>query len=160
MPTYPDRSFLTVAGPYLLLTGLSAPVSGADWSLTSPFANYQLRSPLSNSLLASPYHFRSREIPSPKPFVWFRAKTDKGIVCLADHLHSVIIHNSSYKNDIKYLEANTHHNNRGNNIGNNRTNNNINMNYKISKNINKNRRRNVFWFNPSLCKLSNINTGK
>ena len=29
------------------------------------------------------------EIAGPKPFVWFRAKTDKGIVCLADHLHSV-----------------------------------------------------------------------
>ena len=29
------------------------------------------------------------EISSPKPFVWFRAKTDKGIVCLADLLHSV-----------------------------------------------------------------------
>ena len=29
------------------------------------------------------------EISSPKPFVWFRAKTDKGIVCLAGHLHSV-----------------------------------------------------------------------
>ena len=45
--------------------------------------------PFPNSLLASPYHFRSREISSPKPFVWFRAKTDKGIVCLASHLHSV-----------------------------------------------------------------------
>ena len=30
------------------------------------------------------------EIAGPKPFVWFRAKTDKGIVCLADHQHSVI----------------------------------------------------------------------
>ena len=29
------------------------------------------------------------EILSPKPFVWFRTKTDKGIVCLADLLHSV-----------------------------------------------------------------------
>ena len=26
-----------------------------------------------------------------KPFVWFRAKTDKGIVCLAGHLYSVTI---------------------------------------------------------------------
>ena len=31
------------------------------------------------------------EIAGPKPFVWFCAKTDKGIVCLADHLHSVTI---------------------------------------------------------------------
>ena len=29
------------------------------------------------------------EISSQKPFVWFRTKTDKGIICLADHLHSV-----------------------------------------------------------------------
>ena len=28
-------------------------------------------------------------ISIPTPFVWFRAKTDKGIVCLAGHLHSV-----------------------------------------------------------------------
>ena len=34
-------------------------------------------------------HFRSPEISSPKLFVWFRAKTDNGIVCLADHQHSV-----------------------------------------------------------------------
>ena len=33
------------------------------------------------------------EISSPKPFVWFCAKTDKGIVCLAGHLHSVTIGN-------------------------------------------------------------------
>ena len=29
------------------------------------------------------------EIVGQKAFVWFRAKTDKGIVCLADHLHGV-----------------------------------------------------------------------
>ena len=29
------------------------------------------------------------EISSPKPFVWFCTKTDKGIVCLAGHQHSV-----------------------------------------------------------------------
>ena len=39
--------------------------------------------------LAFPSYFRSSEILGPKPFVWFRVKTDKGIVCLADHLHSV-----------------------------------------------------------------------
>ena len=33
--------------------------------------------------------------------------------------------NSIYKNELKYLEANRHHNNRGNDIGDNRTNNNI-----------------------------------
>ena len=31
------------------------------------------------------------EISCPKPFVCFRAKTDKGIVCLADHLQSVTV---------------------------------------------------------------------
>ena len=42
-----------------------------------------------NSLLASSSTSGYGEISSPKPFVWFRAKTDKGIVCLAGHLHSV-----------------------------------------------------------------------
>ena len=32
------------------------------------------------------------------------------------------------------------------------------MNNKISKNIN--RCRNIIWFNPPFCKLSNINIGK
>ena len=49
--------------------------------------------PLSNQL--------SSRVPLPlpatprfqvqKPFVWFRAKTDKGIVCLAGHLYSVTV---------------------------------------------------------------------
>ena len=34
------------------------------------------------------------------------------------------------------------------------------MDNKISKDINKNRHRNIIWFNPPFCKLSNINTGK
>ena len=34
------------------------------------------------------------------------------------------------------------------------------MDNKINKNINKNRRRNIIWFNPSFCKLCNINIGK
>ena len=38
---------------------------------------------------AFPSYFRSRRDLESKPFVWFRAKTDKGIVCLAEHLHSV-----------------------------------------------------------------------
>ena len=38
--------------------------------------------------LASP-HFRLVRDLESKPFVWFRAKTDKGIVCLADHPLSV-----------------------------------------------------------------------
>ena len=64
--------------------------SGVDWSLASPFANCQLLSPfVSLSDWCSLPTSGHAEISSPKPFVWFRAKTDKGIVCLADHLHSV-----------------------------------------------------------------------
>ena len=44
-----------------------------------------------HSLLASPSTSGHGEISSPKPFVWFRAKTDKGIVCFAGHLHSVTL---------------------------------------------------------------------
>ena len=42
-----------------------------------------------NSLLASTSTSGHGENSNPKPFVWFRAKTDQGIVCLAGHLHSV-----------------------------------------------------------------------
>ena len=69
------------------------------------------------------------------------------------------LHNSGYKNELKYLEANRHHKNRDNNIGNHGTNNDI-MDDEISKTINKNRRRNIIWFNPPFCKLSKINRGK
>ena len=68
-------------------TGLSAPVSTGHSRLLSPTASLELLCP--TLFLRSLPHFRSPEISSPKPFVWFRAKTDKGIVCLADHLHSV-----------------------------------------------------------------------
>ena len=44
-----------------------------------------------NSLLAPPSTSGHGGISSPKPFVWFRAKTDKGIVCLAGHLRSVTL---------------------------------------------------------------------
>ena len=60
-------------------------LSGVDWPLAPPFANCPLRVPLSNS----------SRVPLPTSghvVVWFRAKTDKGIVCLADHLHSVTLH--------------------------------------------------------------------
>ena len=39
--------------------------------------------------LAFPSYFQSCRDLESKPFVWFCAKTVKGIVCLADHLHSV-----------------------------------------------------------------------
>ena len=75
-----------------MLTRLSAAVSGVDCLCPCPVANC-LSAPLSNQLssrvpLTTSGH---TEISSPKPFVCFRAKTDKGIVCLADHLHSVTV---------------------------------------------------------------------
>ena len=87
MPTYLDRTLLTCLDP--LSCRLVSLLSGADWSLASPFANP------SSSFFVQLSHRRSlptsghAEISSPKPFVWFRAKTDKGTVCLADHLLSV-----------------------------------------------------------------------
>ena len=87
MPTYPDRS-----------SSLLRTLSHADWSLCCPVSTATrvtlLQLPSSQSLcltlwLAFPSYFRSRRDLESKPFVWFRAKIDKGIVCLADHLHSV-----------------------------------------------------------------------
>ena len=101
-----------------------------------------------------------------------RLLSSKNIYNNHKEFYNEAIHNRGYKNELKYLEVNRHHNNsdnnignnshknRGNNIGNNGTNNNINMDYKISKNINKNRCRNINWFNPPFCKLSNNNIGK
>ena len=76
----------------------SATVSGVDRISPCPvphlcpwFHANCLPAPLSNQISSS--------VPLPlpatprfqvqKPFVWFRAKTDKGIVCLAGHLYSV-----------------------------------------------------------------------
>ena len=87
MPTHLDQSSFTAAG--LSHADWSLLLSGVDWLLASPFANCLLRVPLSNSYSSSPAYFRSRRDLESKPFAWFRAKTDKGIVCLADHLHSV-----------------------------------------------------------------------
>ena len=74
-------------------TGLSAvrhrlhlPLSVTRRQLPSlvPFSNS-----LSLSLSRSLTYFRSRTRSWAQAFVWSRAKTDKGIVCLADHLHRV-----------------------------------------------------------------------
>ena len=67
-------------------SSLCCPVSTGPSRHPSPTAFLELLFRLSFSLPTSGH----AEISSPKPFVWFRAKTDKGIVCLADHLHSVI----------------------------------------------------------------------
>ena len=53
-------------------------------SLTA-FCGFLLPTPDSRSLT----HFRLRRRSRAQAFVWFRAKTGKGIVCLADHPHSV-----------------------------------------------------------------------
>ena len=73
------------SGPHLIR--LISLLSGVDWSLASPFANCLLELLFPILCPVFPSYFQSPEISSPKPFVWFRAKTDKGIVHLADHLH-------------------------------------------------------------------------
>ena len=84
-----------------ILAGLHSLVwtlSHAESSLCCPVSTGHSRHPSPTAFLellcptlwpAFPSYFRSLEISSPKPFVWFRAKTDKGIVCLVDYLHSV-----------------------------------------------------------------------
>ena len=71
----------------LMPTGLSAPVSTGLSRHSSPTPSSSVFVQLSD--WCSLPHFRSPEISSPKPLVWFCAKTDKGIVCLVDHLYSV-----------------------------------------------------------------------
>ena len=90
-----DSSWLDLlhwSGLSLMPTCLSAPVSTVDCPCPCPVTNYafQLLFP-TRSLLASPSTSSHGKILSPKHFVWFRAKTDKGIVCLAGHVHSVTI---------------------------------------------------------------------
>ena len=75
------------SGPHLirlvsLLSGVDCPVRRP-----SPTAFFEFHCPTLR--LAFPSYFRSRRDLESKPFVWFRTKTDKGIVCLADHLNSV-----------------------------------------------------------------------
>ena len=85
-----EECWLILTGlPLLLLDSLSCQLvsllSGIDCH-PSPTPSF---SPFVQFLLRSLTHFRSRQDLESKPFVWFRAKTDKVIVCLADHLHSV-----------------------------------------------------------------------
>ena len=84
---------------FLLLTVVDLGLlTHLDWSLLLPFSTASLhlssstalsgflyKLPLSGflcQLLSSPTSGVIRDLES-KPFVWFRAKTDKGIVCLA-----------------------------------------------------------------------------
>ena len=97
--THLDWSSLTAAWPCLIR--LVSLLSGVDWPLASTFANCLLWVPLSNSSglpFLLPVASRSRA----QSFVWFRAKTDKGIVCLADHLHSVTTKRMAKKLDGNY----------------------------------------------------------
>ena len=82
-------------GPYLMPTGLSAVrcrlaarVTLRQLPSVSPFVQF-----LSGLSFLLPVASISRA----QAFVWFRAKTDKGIVCLADHLHSVTFSLISYE---------------------------------------------------------------
>ena len=88
-----DSSWLVFPHCYWTLShadwSLLCPVSTANCHSASPVANCLLWVPSSNSLSNSLTHFRSRRRSRAQAFVWFRAKTDKGIVCLADHPHSV-----------------------------------------------------------------------
>ena len=85
-----DSSWLVFphcSGPHLirlvsLLSSVDCPVRHL-----SPTAFFEFLCPTHS--LAFPSYFQSYRDLESKPFVWFRAKTDKGIVCLADHLHSV-----------------------------------------------------------------------
>ena len=83
----------------LNLLSLVWTLSPADWSLRSsvrcrlPLSVSRRQLPVSSfvqpTLFSRPVTISGpAEISSPKTFVWFRAKTDKGIVCLAGHLHS------------------------------------------------------------------------
>ena len=79
--------FLTALDPLScqlvsLLSSVDCPVRRPS---PTPFFEFLCPTPFSRSLT----HFRSRRDLESKTLVWFRAKTDKGIICLADHLHSV-----------------------------------------------------------------------
>ena len=86
MPTHLDRSSLTDTG--LTRANWSLLLSGVDWLLASPFANSFSEFPCPTPL-AFPYPLPVTSRSRAQAFVWFGAKTDKGIVCLADHLHNV-----------------------------------------------------------------------
>ena len=101
--------------------------------------------------------------------IWInRLSFSKNIFNNYKKFYNEACYNSGYKNELRYLEANRNHINRGNDIGNNGhknrgkngSDNDINMDNKTNEYFNKNRHRNIFWFNPSFWKFSNINIGK
>ena len=68
-----------------------------------------------------------KQIPNVIDIRINRLSTSKNIFDNHKEFYNEAIHNSEYKNELKYLEANRHQNIWDNKIGNNRTNNNINM---------------------------------
>ena len=90
MPTHLDWSSLTAAGLYLIQ--LVCQMSSVDWSLPIYVSRRQL--PSSEFLCPTPHwrslaYSRSRRRSRAQAFDWFRAKIDKGIICFANHPHSV-----------------------------------------------------------------------
>ena len=93
--THLNWSSLTDTGLSLMPTGLFCP--GVDCPLPFCVSRRQLPPVGSffqlavSSLSDLPFlpHFRSRPRSRVQAFVWFRAKTNKKIVCLAHPLHSV-----------------------------------------------------------------------
>ena len=74
-------------GPYLMLTAhFCCPVSTGHSRHPSPTAFSEFLCP---TPLAFPYPLPVTSRSRAQDFVWFRAKTDKGIVCLVDHQHRV-----------------------------------------------------------------------
>ena len=81
------------AGPYLMLARLSARVSGVTAPVRGSTPTFSVRSFLQPTLFSRPVTSSGHaEISSPKTLCRFRAKTDKGIVCLAGHPYSVTTH--------------------------------------------------------------------
>ena len=64
-------------------------LSGVDCHSRHPSPTAFRWVPLSHSWLAFLYPLPVMSRSQAQAFVWFRAKTDKGIVCFLDHLHSV-----------------------------------------------------------------------
>ena len=96
MPTSFDSIFSAVAGPSLLCyclrsLVLTAPVRGSTPTLCCPVANCSRPGPVVNSLSRPLTTSGYGEISGPKIlFVWFRAETDKGIVC-SGHPYSATV---------------------------------------------------------------------
>ena len=88
MLTHIDWSSLTAPGPYLMPTGLfCCPLSTRPLRHPSPTAFSEFLFPIPSLAFPGPLPVASRS--RTQSFVWFRAKTNKKIVCLAHLFHSV-----------------------------------------------------------------------